>query len=50
MLTTSIAPEDKLAAYDLNVAGYIHKGTAGNDFRNLADLVSSYSSIVNLPC
>jgi len=49
ILTTSSSDEDKEAAYDLNVAGYIVKATAGQDFLTLADLVDCYWRIVELP-
>jgi len=49
VLTTSKSDEDKMAAYDLNVAGYIVKETAGMDFLNLVSLVDSYWRIVELP-
>lgn len=49
ILTTSNREEDKAAAYDLNVAGYIVKETAGQDFLNLVHLVDSYARIVEVP-
>jgi CheY-like chemotaxis protein len=49
ILTTSKRDEDKMAAYDLNVAGYIAKATAGEDFLNLVGLVDSYRRIVEMP-
>jgi CheY-like chemotaxis protein len=49
MLTTSKRDEDKLAAYDLNVAGYVVKETAGADFMSLVDLMDRYWRIVVLP-
>ncbi len=49
ILTTSKREEDKLAAYDLNVAGYIVKATAGQDFMKLISLVDCYWRIVELP-
>ena len=49
ILTTSKREEDKIAAYDLNVAGYIVKATAGNDFLNLVNLVDCYWRIVEMP-
>jgi CheY-like chemotaxis protein len=49
ILTTSKREEDKVAAYDLNVAGYIVKATAGQDFLNLVSLVDCYWRIVELP-
>ena len=49
ILSTSKREEDKTAAYDLNVAGYIVKATAGLDFLNLVNLVDCYWRIVELP-
>ena len=49
VLTTSKREEDKMAAYDLNVAGYILKATAGQDFLNLVNLVDCYWRLVELP-
>lgn len=49
ILTTSKREEDKMAAYDLNVAGYIVKSTAGQDFLNLVSLVDCYWRIVEMP-
>jgi CheY-like chemotaxis protein len=49
MLTTSSRDEDKLAAYDLNVAGYIVKQRAGQDFQRLIDMMQGYWRIVELP-
>jgi CheY-like chemotaxis protein len=49
VLTTSKRDEDKIAAYNLNVAGYIVKETAGRDFLNLAHLVDCYWRIVEMP-
>jgi CheY-like chemotaxis protein len=49
ILTTSKREQDKKAAYDLNVAGFIVKETAGQDFLNLLNLVDSYRRIVEIP-
>jgi CheY-like chemotaxis protein len=49
MLTTSKRDEDKAAAYDLHVAGYISKSRAAEDFLNLVSLIDFYGSIVELP-
>jgi len=49
VLSTSKRDEDKMAAYDLNVAGYILKGTAGRDFLSLVNLMDCYRRIVELP-
>ena len=49
VLTTSDRDEDKLAAYDRQVAGYILKTNAGEDFLELIALVRSYWRIVELP-
>src|SRR3989338_387781 len=48
MLTTSKREEDKIASYDLNVAGYIVKEKAGEDFLNLTALIHYYELIVEL--
>ena len=49
ILTTSKRDEDKVAAYDLNVAGYVVKATAGQDFLNLVSLLDCYWRIVEMP-
>lgn len=49
MLTTSDRDEDKIEAYDLNVAGYILKEKAGHDFLRLIELLDAYWRIVELP-
>lgn len=49
VLTTSNREEDKAAAYDLNVAGYITKAKAAEDFLNLVNLLDYYTRIVELP-
>lgn len=49
VLTTSKADEDKAAAYDLNVAGYIGKEDVGAGFIRLVELLDSYWRIVELP-
>lgn len=49
ILTTSKREEDKLAAYDLHVAGFIVKAMAGEDFLNLVNLLESYWRIVDIP-
>ena len=49
MLTTSIRDEDKVAAYDGNVAGYILKERVGHDFQKLVEMVRGYWRIVELP-
>ena len=49
VLTTSTRDEDRMAAYNLNVAGYIVKQNAGEDFLKLVDLLSSYCRVIELP-
>jgi CheY-like chemotaxis protein len=49
MLTTSKRIEDKIAAYNLNVAGYIAKATVGEDFMSLVNLLDCYRRIVEMP-
>ena len=48
ILTTSKREEDMMAAYDLNVAGYIVKETAGHDFLNLVSLLDAYWRVVEM--
>jgi CheY-like chemotaxis protein len=49
VLTTSKRDEDKLAAYDLNVAGYIVKETADEDLLSLVKLMDCYWRTVEMP-
>jgi diguanylate cyclase (GGDEF)-like protein len=49
VLTTSAAEEDRAAAYHKNVAGYILKSDAGQDFVELVQLLQQYWRIVELP-
>jgi CheY-like chemotaxis protein len=49
VLTTSRRDEDKFAAYDLNVAGYIVKEHAGQDFQRLIEMMQCYWRVVELP-
>ncbi|MES2207816.1 MAG: response regulator [Pseudomonadota bacterium] len=49
ILTTSKRQEDTMAAYSFNVAGYINKATAGQDFLKLVNLIDSYWCIVEMP-
>jgi len=48
MLSTSKREDDQIAAYDLNVAGYIVKAKAGQDFMNLVNLVDCYWRLVEI--
>lgn len=49
LLTTSKREEDIAAAYDLNVAGYIVKQNAGNDFLKLVGMIDNYWKVVEMP-
>jgi len=49
VLTTSKRDEDKTAAYDLHVTGYITKAKAADDFMSLVTLLGYYASVVELP-
>ena len=48
MLTTSKRSEDRTAAYDLNVTGYIIKASGSQDIQ-LATLIDVYRRVVELP-
>lgn len=49
VLTTSKDDEDKVAAYNKNIAGYILKENVQNGFEDLVKLLDSYWRIVELP-
>ena len=49
VLTTSEREEDKLAAYNEQIAGYILKANAGRDFLEMLQLLDSYQLLVELP-
>jgi CheY-like chemotaxis protein len=49
VLTTSRSDEDRVASYDLNVAGYIVKSDVGAGFIRLIELLDHYWRIVELP-
>jgi CheY-like chemotaxis protein len=49
VLTTSNRDEDKLAAYDEQIAGYVLKQRAGENFINLVNMLDSFWRIVEFP-
>ncbi len=49
MLTTSNRDEDKLAAYDEQIAGYLVKARAGEEFADLISMLNSYWRVVEFP-
>jgi CheY-like chemotaxis protein len=49
VLTTSNRDEDIMAAYNEQIAGYLLKARAGNDFVDLISLLDSYWRIVEFP-
>ena len=49
VFTTSDNNEDKAAAYQELVAGYLVKSKAGKDFSHLVDLISSYNHLADFP-
>jgi DNA-binding NarL/FixJ family response regulator len=49
ILSTSSSEKDKLAAYNLNVAGYITKSRASKDFGLLAKLLNAYWRLIEFP-
>lgn len=49
MLTTSESQHDRRAAYDLQVAGYMHKNDVGPTFLKAASMLDQYSITVTLP-
>ncbi|HEY8430538.1 MAG TPA: response regulator [Sandaracinaceae bacterium] len=49
VLTTSKNDEDKMAAYQANVAGYIAKSEVGAGFMRLVTLLDHYWKVVEFP-
>ena len=49
VLTTSKTDEDKLAAYDQHIAGYIVKTELGDGFTGIVDMLDRYWRNVELP-
>ena len=49
VLTTSRSDEDRVASYNLNVAGYIVKSDVGAGFVRLLGLLDHYWRIVEFP-
>lgn len=49
VLTTSNADEDKMAAYNQQIAGYLLKSKTGKDFIDILTLFKSYERIVEFP-
>jgi CheY-like chemotaxis protein len=49
IMTTSNADEDKVAAYNLGVAGYILKSNPANAFLEATALLDTYWRVVELP-
>ncbi len=49
VLTTSKSEEDKCAAYQQNVAGYLLKSNVGNDFVRVVDMLGHFWKIVEFP-
>lgn len=46
ILTTSNRDEDKITAYDKQIAGYLLKSHVGKDYANLIELLESYGRVV----
>lgn len=49
ILTTSKADEDKVAAYQQHIAGYIVKSNVGNGFLQVMEMFDRYWRVVELP-
>lgn len=49
VLTTSESDEDRLAAYDLNVAGYLVKSQLPTAFLERLEMLDRYCHVVELP-
>lgn len=49
VLSTSDSPHDRERAYEYNVAGYVLKYTAGEDFADTVRMIGKYAEKVRLP-
>ena len=49
VLTTSNDEQDKIDAYDLNVAGYMLKSDMGTSFQRAIGLIENYWKVVEFP-
>ena len=49
MLTTSNDEEDKIEAFNLNVAGYMLKSDIGQSFVKAVELVDNYWRVMEFP-
>jgi CheY-like chemotaxis protein len=49
VLTTSRSDEDRVAAYDHHVAGYIVKSNRENEFNQVIDMIERYSRVIEFP-
>lgn len=49
VLTTSRSDEDRIAAYDHHVAGYIVKSNRANEFNQVIDVIERYSQVIEFP-
>lgn len=49
VLSTSKSDSDKLAAYDMNVAGYLIKSNVGVDFIRMIEMFDHYWRLVEFP-
>ncbi|MCB0079925.1 MAG: response regulator, partial [Caldilineaceae bacterium] len=49
VLTTSNRDEDKMAAYNKQIAGYFLKSRAGHDFQEMIKLLDTYNRIIEFP-
>ena len=49
VLTTSDRPEDKMAVYNEQAAGYLVKSRVGQDFLSMIHLLDSYWRVVEFP-
>lgn len=49
VLTTSDRDDDKIAAYNQHVAGYVLKSRVGKDFAKMIKLLESYECMVEFP-
>jgi CheY-like chemotaxis protein len=49
VMTTSSAPEDRMRAYDMNVAGYLTKHRPGQSFLKMIGMLQQFMRMIEFP-
>lgn len=49
VLTTSKSLEDRMRAYNYNIAGFVNKSDVNKDYKNVINMLENYTEIVAFP-